>query len=51
MDFIEPKPDPDEDTFVTSSHVTDVNGDEGSVLPTSAVMEMENEVSGWSVSC
>jgi hypothetical protein len=51
MDFIKPKPDPDEETFVTSSHVIVMKGDEGSVLPTSAVMELENEVSCWSVSC
>jgi hypothetical protein len=51
MDFIKPEPDPDEETFVTASHVIYIKQDESSVLPTSTVMEMENEVSRMSVHC
>jgi hypothetical protein len=49
MDFIKPEPDPDEETFVTSSHVIDIKQDEASVLPASP--GMENEVSCMSAHC
>jgi hypothetical protein len=49
MDFIKSEPDPDEETFITSSHVIKVKQDEASVLPTSP--EMENEVSHLSAHC
>lgn len=49
MDFIKPEPDPVEETFITSSHVTDMKQDEAPVLPSSP--EMENEVSYMSAHC
>jgi hypothetical protein len=49
MDFIKPEPDPDEETFITSSHVIDIKQDEASELPTSP--QMENEVSHVSAHC